>query len=325
MHRSSWLRDILAAAVKEHCGIWRVLVMSADSEVHDEDMSPITPTTPSWISDTVEKTACVIASWPSTSFGYESFSMSVMYAPGMMRWLFISRAARRIADVPLWCIIWIHHGDVVSYADFVKTSLRIPQCQFSCPRIPLLMKRQQNADLKLNPGWIYDTRWNICCTILSDDRNIWIELSKLGRIIVVRHMLLVYSCRCWGACLGLLDAAGIIRQRHSIITARQIEVKEKGKEGGGWGVRVCVWDFGKWKSESTHAKKGRKEEEGRRSDCCGQLSVKWNTERRNYRGKREGIPELVTRTNVGITEVTTSMYAPRFHIFFYACIYTHQD
>lgn len=69
---------LLAIAEYEHCGICNVLVMSADKDVHEDDISPITPMTPSWISDIAENTACVMAAWPSTALGYESFSTSVI-------------------------------------------------------------------------------------------------------------------------------------------------------------------------------------------------------------------------------------------------------
>lgn len=92
---------LLAMAEYEHCGICNVLVISADRDVHEDDISPMTPITPSWISDIAENTACVMAACPSTAFGYESFSTSVMYAPGIRFWAFISATANRIAEIPL--------------------------------------------------------------------------------------------------------------------------------------------------------------------------------------------------------------------------------
>jgi hypothetical protein len=52
---------LLAIAEKEHCGIWSILVISADRDVHEEEISPITPTTPSCINEMAEKTAWVMA------------------------------------------------------------------------------------------------------------------------------------------------------------------------------------------------------------------------------------------------------------------------
>lgn len=88
-------------AENEHCGICNVLVIKADKDVHDDDISPITPITPSWINEIAENTACVIAACPSTAFGYESFSTNVMYAPGIRFCAFISATANRIAEIPL--------------------------------------------------------------------------------------------------------------------------------------------------------------------------------------------------------------------------------
>lgn len=96
-----FLISLLAVAENEHCGICKVLVINADNDVQEEDISPMTPMTPSCINEIAENTACVIAACPSTDLGYESFSISVMYAPGIKCCALISATANRIAEIPL--------------------------------------------------------------------------------------------------------------------------------------------------------------------------------------------------------------------------------
>lgn len=102
----SFINYILAPAENEHCGIWSVLVISPDSEVQEDEISPITPITPCCIKVTAEYTASVMAVWPTALEGYESFSTKVMYAPGISCWSLISAAAIRMADIPLNENLW---------------------------------------------------------------------------------------------------------------------------------------------------------------------------------------------------------------------------
>lgn len=45
---------VLAIAENEHWGICSVLVISADNDVHEDEISPMTPTTPSCINEMAE-------------------------------------------------------------------------------------------------------------------------------------------------------------------------------------------------------------------------------------------------------------------------------
>lgn len=92
---------LLATEVNEHCGICNVLVKRADNDVQDDEISPITPTTPYCIKETAADTASIIALCPPTGLGYESFSISVMYAPGINSCTLISATAKRTAEIPL--------------------------------------------------------------------------------------------------------------------------------------------------------------------------------------------------------------------------------
>lgn len=85
-----------------------VEVMSALRLVQELDTSPMTPITPSCNNVTAAYTAFVTDIWLSVPPGNESFSISVMYAPGIMFWLLISLTAIRIAEDPLYKAISIY-------------------------------------------------------------------------------------------------------------------------------------------------------------------------------------------------------------------------